>query len=165
MKVKKDLFDFIKKNMEFETDSITGQKRLLIRDERLMLLTKDELEYANSIIEKYLEKQISRVREYPLLTPGLIVELVCGEKYLIISSPGSFSDITGEAEYKMVGLNETLNTCMFRDDLRLKPVYARLTAKILDISKIYRVDNYGPGLSILLGDPVPEYSLVEIWKR
>lgn len=165
MKVKKDLFDFIKKNMEFETDSITGQKRLLIRDERLMLLTKDELDYANSIIEKYLEKQISRIREYPLLTPGLIVELVCGEKYLIISNPSSFSEITGEPEYKMIGLNETLNTCMFRDDLRLKPVYARLTAKILDISKIYRVDNYGPGLSILLGDSVPEYSLVEIWKR
>lgn len=165
MKVKKELFDFIRKNMEFETNSITGQKHLFIKDERLMLLTKDEVEYANSIIEKYLEKQLSRSREYPKLLPGHIVELVCGEKYLIISNSYTVSDLDGTIEYKMIGLNEALSTCMYDENLRIKSSYSKLTAKILDISKIYRVDNYGPGLTILLGDTVPRYSLIEIWKR
>ena len=36
----------------------------------------------------------------------------------------------------------------------------------MDISKVYRVDDYAPGLNLLLDeDSVPEYSLIEIWKR
>ena len=94
------------------------------------------------------------------------MELVCKEKYLIINNTVSIAGEDDCVSYKMIGLNETLDTCMYDENLKVKRSYAKLTAKIMDISKVYQVDNYAPGLNLLLGeDSVPEYSLIEIWKR
>ena len=166
MKVKKGLKEFIEENMIFDVDP-DGNKGLAVKNEKLSTLSDEDLSYARKLIESYLERQLLRnPRVYPELRPGLVVELVCKERYLIINNSLS---ITGEDDcvsYKMIGLNETLDTCMYNENLKVKRSYAKLTAKLMDISKVYRVDNYAPGLNLLLGeDSIPEYSLIEIWKR
>ena len=92
------------------------------------------------------------------------MELVCREKYLIVSNPTNihFDDTIS---YKMIGLSDTLDTCMYGSDLKQKPYYAKLSSKLRDISKVYRINNYSPGMSILLTEEPNNYSLVEIWKR
>ena len=168
MKVKKGLKEFIKENMIFDVDS-EGNKGLAVKIEKISTLSNEDLNYARKLVEAYLDRQLLRTpRFYPELKPGLVVELVCGEKYLIINN---IISITGDGDdscisYKMIGLNETLDTCMYNENLKIKRSYAKLTAKLMDISKVYRVDNYAPGLNLLLGeDSIPEYSLIEIWKR
>ena len=166
MKVKKGLKEFIEENMIFDVDP-DGNKGLAVKNEKLSTLSDEDLSYARKLIESYSERQLLRTpKVYPELRPGLVVELVCKEKYLIINNSLS---ITGEDDcvsYKMIGLNETLDTCMYNENLKVKRSYAKLTAKLMDISKVYRVDNYAPGLSLLLGEEsIPEYSLVQIWKR
>ena len=166
MKVKKGLKEFIKENMIFDVDS-EGNKGLVVKNEKLSTLSKEDFNYARKLVESYLDRQSLRtLRFYPELRPGLVVELVCKERYLIINNVVS---ITGEDDcisYKMIGLNETLDTCMYNENLKVKRSYSKLSAKLLDISRIYRVDDYAPGLNLLLGEgSVPEYSLVEIWKR
>lgn len=166
MKVKKGLKEFIKENMIFDVDP-DGNRGLAVKNEKLHTLSNEDISYAKKLIESYLDRQLLRIpKVYPELRPGLIVELVCKEKYLIINNMIS---ITGEDDcvsYKMIGLNETLDTCMYNENLKVKRSYAKLTAKLMDISKVYQVDNYAPGLNLLLGEgSVPEYSLIEIWKR
>ena len=166
MKVKKGLKEFIKENMIFDIDS-DGNKGLAVKNEKVSTLSEEDLSYARKLIESYLDRQLLRTPKiYPELRPGLVVELVCKEKYLIINN---FLSITGEDDYvsyKMIGLNETLDTCMYDENLKVKRSYAKLTAKLMDISKVYRVDNYAPGLNLLLSEgSVPEYSLIELWKR
>lgn len=166
MKVKKGLKEFIKENMIFDVDP-DGNRGLAVKNEKLHTLSNEDIGFAKKLIESYLDRQLLRIpRVYPELRPGLVVELVCKEKYLIINN---IISITGEDDcvsYKMIGLNETLDTCMYDENLKVKKSYAKLTAKIMDISKVYQVDNYAPGLNLLLGeDSVPEYSLIEIWKR
>ena len=163
MKVKKGLKDFIKKNMEFMVQP-SGFRSLDVLPERLMLMTLKEISFAARLNEFYQSKTCSRMKIYPELKPGLAVDLVCGERYLIVSTPIDV-DFDDKFSYRMLGLTETLNTCMFGPDLRIKPSYARLSSKIRDISKVYRVDNYNPGMTILLGKDSVDYSLIEIWKR
>lgn len=167
MKVKKGLKEFIEKNMEFFIE-LDGFKCLDIRPERLMFLSKKDISFAGRLNEAYQSKIFSRMKTYPTLKPGMAVDLVCGERYLIVSTSVDLDvDLVFNNRdcYRMLGLNETLNTCMFGPDLRIKPSYAKLSSKIRDISKVYRVDNYNPGVTILLGTEPSEYSLIEIWKR
>lgn len=165
MKVKKGLKEFIKENMIFDVDP-DGNRGLAVKNEKLQILSNEDLDYAKKLMESYLDRQLLRIpKVYPELRPGLVVELVCKEKYLIINNTIS---VTGDdyISYKMIGLNETLDTCMYDENLKVKRSYAKLTAKLMDISKVYQVDNYAPGLNLLLGEgSVPEYSLIEIWKR
>ena len=166
MKVKKGLKEFIKENMVFDVDP-DGNRGLAVKNEKLHTLSNEDISYAKKLIESYLDRQLLRIpKVYPELRPGLVVELVCKEKYLIINNMIS---ITGEDDcvsYKMIGLNETLDTCMYDENLKVKRSYAKLTAKLMDISKVYQVDNYSPGLNLLLGEgSIPKYSLIEIWKR
>lgn len=166
MKVKKGLKDFIKENMIFDVDP-DGNRGLAVKNEKLHTLSNEDISYAKKLIESYLDRQLLRIpKVYPELRPGLVVELVCKEKYLIINNMIS---ITGEDDcvsYKMIGLNETLDTCMYDENLKVKRSYAKLTAKLMDISKVYQVDNYAPGLNLLLREgSIPKYSLIEIWKR
>ena len=166
MKVKKGLKEFIKENMVFDVDP-DGNRGLAVKNEKLHTLSNEDISYAKKLIESYLDRQLLRIpKVYPELRPGLVVELVCKEKYLIINNMIS---ITGEDDcvsYKMIGLNETLDTCMYDENLKVKRSYAKLTAKLMDISKVYQVDNYSPGLNLLLGEgSIPKYSLIEIWTR
>ena len=166
MKVKKGLKEFIKENMVFNVDS-NGNRGLVVKTEKTTTLSEEDLDYARKLMETYIDRQILRTpRLYPELRPGLIVELACKEKFLIIRNTSSITGLEDNLSYKMIGLNETLDTCMYLENLKAKRSYAKVSKKNLDISKVYRVDNYGPGLSLLLGkESTPKYSLVQIWKR
>lgn len=163
MKVKKGLKEFIKEKMEF---IIYSDSRELDLKHGIDVTIWQSLK-ASALSLAYHNHPRPRVSVpyYPELKPGLVVELACKEKYLIVGSPNEITGIHDGYGYKMIGLKETLDTCMYRKDLTVFSSYAKLSAKVLDISKVYSVDNYGPGIEILLGEELPEFSMNLLWKR
>lgn len=172
MKVKKDLKKFISENMIFK--NYGGIRRLEVKEEAHNRLTLGEFRKAIKLHEAYNRKKRAydssldlNYLVYPTLLPGKLVEMRNGNRYIIIHDILKQNLYSGG--YLMLGMNESLDSIMFTEDLKPSLSYMKILGdeKKDDyiIDKVYSLSSVSPGLELLLGKEEMKYSMKLIWQR